>query len=559
MKNHFQRALLYFRSMKFRIQRIMVAILLLCGAVYGQNAAAQAVAPESVSIRERDELPWLVTVEHRINFGEIQRSLNEMGIKLNQMPARFRPVNLTTGIVIEKGYVLTRLVNINPESSSTSVGQIEVRTTSGKYPATFVGLDGPTGLCLLLVQGLEQDPVSINNLKELKAGSQAYFLNLLITPVGNLKTSIENLQRELSSSDLLVKHGQVTQLEDEIYLEVQLDDTENLLPSISTGVLLDEKHNLLGLPLLINKGVLKALYAYEARQAMDRILARRGSVPRGWLGVVGQDSTALTAEEREEYKLGDTNGIIIKHIVPGSPAQVFGLKVGDVIKGVNGKSSLTSQELSAYVSNQPAGRLMAFDIYRAGALEHITIPLGERGYSSAVLPDRVQLNANNYYFQEELKRLNSLISSYHRRLSQMKAGQADAEAVRSVEARIAEMEARRKRVSIKQQNTSQFLNFSQYLDRSLLGIVTKDLSKKMVAGVRIVQVQPDSAAFQAGIRPEDILVQFDKYTVLDRDSFFKMLNTFQKKKEEAIDLTVRRAGKLINLKLNIKNSSESQK
>lgn len=558
MKNHFQRALLYFRPMKFRI--LTVTILLLCSAVYGQNAAAPAIqtSPESVSIRERAELPWLVTVEHRINFGEIQRSLNEMGIKLNQMPTRFRPVNLTTGIVIEKGYVLTRLVNINPESGSTNVGQIEVRTTSGQYPATFVGLDGPTGLCLLLAQGLEQEPVSVNNLKELKPGSQAYFLNLLMAPTRNLKASIESLQRELSSSDLLVKHGQVTRIEDEIYLEIQLDDTENLLPSISTGVLLDEKNNLLGLPLLLDKKSLKALYAYEARQATDRILARRGNVPRGWLGVVGQDSTALRAEEREEYKLGDVSGIVVKYIVPGSPAKAFGLKVGDVIKSVNGKS-FTSQDLSAYVSKQPAGRLVAFDIYRAGALERITIPLGERGYSSTVLPDRVQLNANSYYFQEELKRLDSLINSCQRRLSQMKAGQADAEAVRSVEARIAELEARRKQVFIKQQNASQFLNFSQYLDMSLLGIVTKDLSKKMVTGVRIVQVQPESAAFQAGIRPEDILVQFDNYTVPDRDSLFKMLNTFQKRKAETIDLTVRRAGQLINLKLNIKNSSESQK
>lgn len=558
MKNHFQRALLYFRPMKFRI--LTVTILLLCSAVYGQNAAAPAIqtSPESVSIRERAELPWLVTVEHRINFGEIQRSLNEMGIKLNQMPTRFRPVNLTTGIVIEKGYVLTRLVNINPESGSTNVGQIEVRTASGQYPATFVGLDGPTGLCLLLAQGLEQEPVSVNNLKELKPGSQAYFLNLLMAPAGNLKASIESLQRELSSSDLLVKHGQVTRIEDEIYLEIQLDDAENLLPSISTGVLLDEKNNLLGLPLLLDKKSLKALYAYEARQATDRILARRGNVPRGWLGVVGQDSAALRAEEREEYKLGDVSGVVVRHIVPGSPAKAFGLKVGDVIKSVNGKS-FTSQELSAYVSKQPAGKLVAFDIYRAGALEHITIPLGERGYSSTVLPDKVQLNANSYYFQEELKRLDSLINSCQRRLSQMKAGQADAEAVRSVEARIAELEARRKQVFIKQQNASQFLNFSQYLDMSLLGIVTKDLSKKMVTGVRIVQVQPESAAFQAGIRPEDILVQFDNYTVPDRDGLFKMLNTFQKRKAETIDLTVRRAGQLINLKLNIKNSSESQK
>lgn len=548
--------------MNFYIKKVATAILLACSTVYGQKAAVQPLpsAPTTPSffVKERSELPWLVTVEHKINFSEIQRSLNEMGLRLNQIPARFRPVNLTTGIVIEKGYVLTRLVNINPESGSTNVGQIAVRTSSGEYPATFVGLDGPTGLCLLLVQGLELEPVSINNLNELKPGSQANFLNLLVAPTKSLKTSIESLQRELTSSDLLVKRGQVTQIEDEVYLEMQLDDTENLLPSISTGVLLDEKSRLLGLPLLLHKKSLKALYAYEARQAADRILARRGNVPRGWLGVVGQDSAALEPEEREEYGLGDANGIIIKHVVPGSPAQNFGLKVGDVIKSVNGKGSLTSQELSAYVSKQPAGKLIAFDIYRAGNLEHITIPLGERGYSSTVLPDKVQLSANNYYFQEELKRLDALISSYQRRLSQMKAASADAEAIRSIETRIAEMEAKRKQVSVKQQNASQFLSLSQYLDRSLLGIVTKDFSRKM-AGVRIIQVQPDSAAFQAGVRPEDILVQFDQHTVPDRDSLFRILDTFQKKKAETIDLTVRRDGQLINLKLNIKNSFVSER
>lgn len=549
--------------MSFRIQKVVVVILLASVSVYGQKTTVQPPATTkpaaaSISIRERSQLPWLVTVEHRINFNEIQRPLNEMGLRLNQTPSRFRPVNLTTGIVIEKGYVLTRLVNINPESSSTNVGQITVRTVSGEYPATFLGLDGPTGLCLLLVQGLEQKPVSINNFKELKIGNQANFLNLLIAPTA-MSANIESLQRELTSSDLLVKCGQVTQIEDEAYLEVQLEDTENMLPSISTGVLLDEKHRLLGLPLLLNKKSLKVLYAYEARQATDRILARRGNVPRGWLGVVGQDTTTLRAEERQEYKLGDVNGIIVKHVFPGSPAQAFGLKVGDVIKNVNGKGVLTSQELSAYVSKQPAGKLISFDIYREGKLEYITVLLGERGYSSNVLPDRVQLSANNYYFQEELKRLDGLISSYQHRLLQMKDTGAEPEVMKDLEQSIANMQAKRKQVSIKQHNTSQLLNFSRYLDRALLGIVTKNLSKKMVTGVRIVEVEPDSAAFQAGIRPEDILVQFDQYAVSDRDSLFKMLDAFQKKKAETIDLTVRRAGQLINLKLNIKSSVAPEK
>lgn len=61
---------------------------------------------------------------------------------------------------------------------------------------------------------------------------------------------------------------------------------------------------------------------------------RKGKVDRGWLGITLQ---ALTTDIGEFWRLNITGGIIVNDIVKKSPADMAGLRIGDVIYEVNGQ------------------------------------------------------------------------------------------------------------------------------------------------------------------------------------------------------------------------------
>jgi len=68
-----------------------------------------------------------------------------------------------------------------------------------------------------------------------------------------------------------------------------------------------------------------------AKWVADQLI-EKGKVVRGWLGVVIQDITPEMAES-----LGVKEGVIIAQIMPGSPADKGGLRVGDIVVEIDGQ------------------------------------------------------------------------------------------------------------------------------------------------------------------------------------------------------------------------------
>ena len=77
-------------------------------------------------------------------------------------------------------------------------------------------------------------------------------------------------------------------------------------------------------------------------------------------------------------RIGDATGggAKIGLIVADSPAAKAGLKKGDVITAYNGKSVLTADALTAYVTQSHVGEKVALTIRRGSATKHLTLTLG---------------------------------------------------------------------------------------------------------------------------------------------------------------------------------------
>jgi len=104
-------------------------------------------------------------------------------------------------------------------------------------------------------------------------------------------------------------------------------------------------------------------------------LVEHGAVQRGLLGIASQD---LTAELAEAFDLPSRRGAVVVNIQAGSPAELAGLRRGDVIIGVNDHPIRRSQELRNALGVLTVGDAVNVDILRDGSELTISTKLGAR-------------------------------------------------------------------------------------------------------------------------------------------------------------------------------------
>ena len=74
-------------------------------------------------------------------------------------------------------------------------------------------------------------------------------------------------------------------------------------------------------------------------------------------------------------KLGRRNGLRVAQVISGSPAELAGLRAGDVMVAVEGKPVVSSTELQQRMVADAIGRRVEITVWRNGALvDVIAIP-----------------------------------------------------------------------------------------------------------------------------------------------------------------------------------------
>jgi len=115
----------------------------------------------------------------------------------------------------------------------------------------------------------------------------------------------------------------------------------------------------------VAKGVLP-----EWKPGMATPFGRRGRETRPWLGIGVQD---LTQEVRKQFGVSDEEGVLVNNIFPGSPAERTDLKVGDIVKEIDGQKVRNMRELAQQVVRKQVGEEVALKITRDG--KEMTIPV----------------------------------------------------------------------------------------------------------------------------------------------------------------------------------------
>ncbi|MGH7339659.1 MAG: PDZ domain-containing protein, partial [Candidatus Rokuibacteriota bacterium] len=103
-------------------------------------------------------------------------------------------------------------------------------------------------------------------------------------------------------------------------------------------------------------------------------LKEKGHVTRGWLGVMIQK---VTPDIAETLGLPEAKGALVADVVKEGPAEVAGLKQGDVIVEYDRKPVGDSAELPLLVARTPVGKSVKVKVIRDKAAQHFDITIAE--------------------------------------------------------------------------------------------------------------------------------------------------------------------------------------
>ena len=106
-------------------------------------------------------------------------------------------------------------------------------------------------------------------------------------------------------------------------------------------------------------------------------LAKHGHVRRGFLGVRSQP-VALPPAQRQALGREQESGLLLVSVEPGSPAELGGLMVGDILVAVAGQPVADPDALLVSLSGAVVGQPTPVEVLRGGQPQTLTVTVGER-------------------------------------------------------------------------------------------------------------------------------------------------------------------------------------
>jgi serine protease Do len=288
-------------------------------------------------------------------FGDLfKRFFQEMP----QAPESRRTQGAGSGVIISKdGYILTNnhVVEGAKEVTVTFANQKE-------YKARVAGRDPKTDLAVLKVKANKPLPaVTMGDSSQLQVGDWVLAIG---NPFGLNNTVTAGI---VSAKGRVIGAGPYDDF-------IQTDASIN--PGNSGGALLNMKGELVGINTAIipnGQGIGFAIPVNTAKPLVPQLIAK-GKVTRGYLGVTLQ---SITPELAKAMKLRDRMGALVADVVPGGPADLGGVKRGDVIIAYNGKVVEDSQHLPVLVAATPVNQEATLTVLRDGQEQKLSMKVGQ--------------------------------------------------------------------------------------------------------------------------------------------------------------------------------------
>ncbi len=290
-----------------------------------------------------------VTTKYAAQQGNSGQFLDPFNFFWGNPAPRQMPQQQSTGsgvIISEDGYVVTNN-HVIENGSEVSITLNDKET----FVAKVIGTDPSTDLALLKVDAKKLPHIALGNSDQVRVGEW-------VLAVGNPF----NLTSTVTAGIVSAKARNINILPDQrfpIESFIQTDAAVN--PGNSGGALVNLNGELIG----INAAIASNTGSYSGYsfaipvnivKKVVKDLMEFGIVQRGFIGVSIRDIDADFAKEKEVNTL---NGVYVNGLTEGGAAAVAGLKVGDIIKSINGFEIKSSPELQEQVGRfRPGDKIM---------------------------------------------------------------------------------------------------------------------------------------------------------------------------------------------------------
>ncbi len=278
----------------------------------------------------------------------------------NGAPDEFNSQSLGSGFIIDKdGYVIT---NYHVVRDAT---EVVVRLQDRReLKAKIVGSDERSDIALLKIKAHDLPVVKLGKSADTKVGEWVMAIG---SPFG---------------FDHSVSVGVVSalgrNLPSESYVPfIQTDVAIN--PGNSGGPLFNLDGEVIGINSQIYSrtgGFMGLSFAIPIDVALNAIdqLKTKGRVSRGWLGILIQD---INRELAESFGMKQPHGAVVLKVLPKSPAEAAGFKIGDVVTQFGKKAIIRSSDLPLAVGQAPIGEKTDVSIIREGKSKTLAVTIGE--------------------------------------------------------------------------------------------------------------------------------------------------------------------------------------
>jgi S1-C subfamily serine protease len=159
-------------------------------------------------------------------------------------------------------------------------------------------------------------------------------------------------------------------------LERYIQTDATAYPGFSGGPLIDARGNVLG---IMTAGWARgAAFAIPVEVAwrVARTLERRGSVKRGYLGILSQP---VRLPDGQRVGLTQGGGLLVVGVENDSPAGRGGVLLGDIVAMLDGQPVEDTDDLLVLLTDERVGETVPVKVVRGGELQTLQITIGERG------------------------------------------------------------------------------------------------------------------------------------------------------------------------------------
>jgi serine protease DegS len=254
--------------------------------------------------------------------------------------------SLGSGVIVHaNGYILTNYHVVR------DADRIQVAMVDGHIAdAVVVGTDPGTDIAVLHIDHDGLQNIAIGDSNQVRVGD-------IVLAIGNPLGVGQTVTQGIVSATGRDRVG-INTFENFIQTDAAIN------PGNSGGALINAQGELIGInsAILGYQGISFAIPTSIAVDIMQQLI-EAGTVERGWIGVEGRD---LSARLRAELDAKSPFGIVVLAVLAGGPADMAGIRPGDIITHIAGHAVGDSQEAIRQISSLKPGTMVRIRGTRRG-------------------------------------------------------------------------------------------------------------------------------------------------------------------------------------------------